>query len=230
MEITPDMAVYWRFGPAVLNRTIVLTWLVMVLLVGASWLVTRRMVAHGDILAGVRVPRWQTVLEATVLAALGQAREILNADAGRLMPFLTTLFLFIAVSNLVGSIPGFDAPTGSLSTTVALALCVFVLVPAHGIMRVGFRAYLRNYLQPTALMLPLNVFAELSRTMALAVRLFGNVMSGRMMGAILLVIAPLFVPVPMLALGLLLGMVQAYIFAVLAAVYIAAGIETESQH
>lgn len=227
MQISPDLIEYWRYGPVVINKTIVLTWLVMALLVLGAWLVTRRLVSHMEILSGNSVPRWQTVLESIVLYCEEQVVEILGKRALVLLPFLATLFLFIAAANLLGMVPGLDSPTGSLSTTIALALCVFVTVPVYSVSRVGLYPYLKNYLQPTPFMLPLNIFAELSRTMALAVRLFGNVMSGRMMGAILLIIAPLFVPVVMQALGLLIGLVQAYIFAVLAAVYIAAGIDTE---
>ncbi|WP_462326778.1 F0F1 ATP synthase subunit A [Desulfobaculum sp.] len=229
MDISPDWIVYWRYGPFTLSATLVYTWVVMALLVGGSWLVTRRLVRHEDVLAGQSVPRWQTVLETVVVYARGEVTEVLGKGAASLLPFLATLFLFIAVSNTLAAVPGFIAPTGSLSTTSALALCVFVTVPGYSLLRVGLRKYLVTYVRPTPLMLPLNIFAELSRTMALAVRLFGNIMSGRMMGAILLIIAPLFVPVVMQVLGLLIGLVQAYIFAVLAAVYIAAGIEAEEE-
>ncbi len=135
---------------------------------------------------------------------------------------LPTLFLFIAVSNLCAILPGYDPPTGSLSTTAALALCVFVAVPVFGVMERGLGAYLHGYLQPTFLMLPFNIISELSRTLALAIRLFGNIMSGTIILGILITIAPLVFPVAMSALGLLTGMVQAYIFSVLATVYIAA--------
>ena len=138
------------------------------------------------------------------------------------LPFVGTLFVFIAASNLLAIVPGFDPPTGSLSTTTALALCVFIAVPLYGIRRRGWRAYLRDYLEPTPIMLPLNLIGELARTLALAVRLYGNVMSGAVVGAILLIVTPLFFPVLMHALELLTGIIQAYIFAVLATVYLAA--------
>ncbi|MDY7001571.1 MAG: F0F1 ATP synthase subunit A, partial [Thermodesulfobacteriota bacterium] len=126
-------------------------------------------------------------------------------------------------------VPGFEPPTGSLSTTAGLALCVFVAVPVYGISQSGLIPYLKNYVRPTPLMLPFNIIGDFSRILALAVRLFGNVMSGSMIGGILLIIAPLFVPVIMQLFGLLTGLVQAYIFAVLAAVYIGAGIEVQEQ-
>jgi F-type H+-transporting ATPase subunit a len=141
------------------------------------------------------------------------------------LPFLGTLFLFIAICNLLSIIPGFEPPTGSLSTTAGLSFCVFAAVPIYGIGEIGLSRYLRNYLRPTPFMLPFNIMGELSRTLALSVRLFGNVMSSSMIGAILLIIAPLIFPILMQLLGLLTGLVQAYIFAILAAVYISAGME-----
>ena len=140
--------------------------------------------------------------------------------------FLGTLFLFVAAASLCTIIPGFQPPTGSLSTTAALALCVFVAVPLFGIEQQGIGGYLRSYMQPTFFMLPFNIISELSRTLALAVRLFGNMMSGAMIIGILLTITPFVFPIVMTALGLLTGMVQAYIFSILAAVYIAAAVRT----
>jgi len=136
--------------------------------------------------------------------------------------FLGTLLLFLATANLFTVIPGYQPPTGSLSTTAALALCVFVAVPFFGIKEQGLRGYLKSYTEPTFIMLPFNIISEVSRTLALAVRLFGNMMSGVMIIAILLTITPFVFPIVMTTLGLLTGMVQAYIFSILAAVYIAA--------
>jgi F-type H+-transporting ATPase subunit a len=140
----------------------------------------------------------------------------------RYIGFIGTLFIFIATANLLTLVPGYTPPTSSLSTTAALALCVFVAVPVFGIGRRGWRRYLKSYLQPTVIMLPFNLISELSRTLALAVRLFGNMMSGTMIIAILLTITPFIFPVAMTALGLLTGLVQAYIFSILATVYVAA--------
>jgi F-type H+-transporting ATPase subunit a len=144
-------------------------------------------------------------------------------DPDRYLPFVGTLFVYIAVTNLLLIVPGYVPATASLSTTAALALCVLVAVPVYGVLHDGPRAYLRQYLQPSALMLPFNVIGELSRTMALAVRLFGNVMSGTKIVAILLAITPLFFPIVMRVLGLITGLIQAYILAVLALVYISSG-------
>jgi len=222
MQISPDGLIFWKFGPFALNGTIVFTWLVMALLSLGSWLVTRR------ITSDVYVSRWQNLCEAVVSGIQQQLREVSRRNPASLLPFLGTLFLFIAVSNLLSVIPGFQPPTGSLSTTAALAICVFLAVPGYGISGVGMSNYLRNYIRPTIFMLPFNVMGEFSRTLALAVRLFGNVMSGTMIGAILLMIAPLIFPVLMNLLGLLTGLVQAYIFAILAAVYIGAGMEVQA--
>jgi F-type H+-transporting ATPase subunit a len=167
--------------------------------------------------------RWQNGLEVVVSFLRSQIREISAQSPDRYLAFVGSLFIFILVSNVLSIVPGFVPPTASLSTTTALALCVFCAVPAYGIAARGFRSYFGGYLRPNPLMLPFNILSELSRTLALAVRLFGNVMSFTMIVAILLAIVPLFFPAVLNALGLLTGVIQAYIFAVLAVVYIAAG-------
>ena len=171
--------------------------------------------------------RWQNLLESIVSYMRSQIREITLQEPDRYLSFLGTLFLFISISNLLSIVPGYHPPTGSLSTTVALALCVFFAVPIYGISRLGLGRYLKNYIQPSVFMLPFNIIGEFSRTLALAVRLFGNVMSGSMIIAILLSIAPLFLPIIMQALGLLTGLIQAYIFSILAAVYIGSATQVE---
>ncbi len=224
MRLSPDSIVIFQNAFMTLNGTILFTWLVMALLAGGSWLVTRRLSSGADI------PRWQNLLESIITLLLGQIRDVTRQEPRRFLPFIGTLFVFIAICNLLAIIPGFQPPTGSLSTTAALASCVFVAVPLYGIGDSGLGGYLKNYIKPTPMMLPFNVSGEISRTLALAVRLFGNVMSGAMIGGILLAIAPLIFPVIMQMLGLLTGMVQAYIFAILAAVYIAAGLKVHEGH
>ena len=216
MHLTTDQTIVFRHGMFVLNATLVYTWVVMFLLTLASWLITR------NISLTNRRSRWQNALEVIVGSIRAQAREIGGEGADFYVPFVGTLFLFIALSNLLEVVPGWHAPTGSLSTTIALALSVAVAVPVLGIREQGWIGYLRHYISPTVLMLPLHIVTELSRTLALAVRLFGNVMSGGMIVGILLAIVPFFIPVLMQVLGLLTGMIQAYIFAVLATVYIGA--------
>jgi len=216
MELTPDKLVYGQWGPVVLNATIVYTWGVMILLTGGSWLVTRRLSK------GPGLSRWQNLLEVLVSTMRNQIRDVSQQEPGRYLPFVGTLFLFILVPNILSVAPGFEPPTASLSTTTALAICVFVAVPLYGIARQGLLAYLKNYTQPAWFMLPFNVIGELSRTVALAIRLYGNVMSGTLIVGILLSLVPLFFPVVMNLLGLITGVIQAYIFAILAMVYIAA--------
>jgi len=214
-EITPDQVVVFAWGPVSINETIFFTWIVMALLVVLARLSTRGLNAEPPI------SRVQTLLETLIGYMNGQIREISQADPARYLPFIGTLFLFISVSNLLDIVPGYRTPTGSLSTTAALAICVFFAVPIYGISKEGFLGYFRHYAAPTWLMLPFNIIGEISRTLALAIRLFGNMMSETMLIAILLTIAPLFLPVLLELLGLLIGQVQAYIFAVLATVYIA---------
>ena len=223
IAISPDAPI-WQWGPIIINRTILFTWVVMLMMTGIAWLVTRRLTT------GTTIPRGQNVLEVLVTGLQDQIREVGDQEPQRYLPFVGTLFLFLAFSNLLAIIPGYTAPTGSLSTTAALATCVFVAVPAFGIARKGLLSYLRQYLQPSIFMLPFNIIGELSRTLALAVRLYGNMMSGTVIAAILLGFVPLFVPVLMQAFGLLTGMIQAYIFSVLAMVYIASATQIEKKH
>ena len=216
MRLSPDDMIFWQYGFAKLNGTIAFTWALMVVLVVGSWLVTRRLSTD------LRRARWQNLLEIVVTGIERQIKDVGLRDPQKYMGFLGTLFLFVALASLCTVIPGYEPPTGSLSTTAALALCVFIAVPLFGIEEQGLRGYLKSYIEPTAIMLPFNVISEFSRTLALAVRLFGNMMSGTMIIAILLTITPFVFPIFMSALGLLTGMVQAYIFSILAAVYIAA--------
>ncbi len=216
MRLSPDTLVFWHHGFLKLNDTIVTTWVLMLILTVGAWLVTRKLVSEGPI------SRWQSLLEIVVTGIQTQIKEIGMRQPEKYLGFLGTLFLFVAIASLCTIIPGYDPPTASLSTTAALALCVFVAVPLFGIEAGGLRTYLRSYIEPTPLMLPFNIISELSRTLALSVRLFGNMMSGAMIVGILLTITPFLFPIVMSVLGLLTGMVQAYIFSILAAVYIAA--------
>lgn len=216
MHLSPDELIYWQYGFIKLNATIVFSWVLILVLALGSRLITRKLTND------IEGSRWQNALEVIVLGIEQQISSTGLNQPRRYIVFLGSLFLFVALANLSTIFPGYEPPTGSLSTTIALALCVFVAVPYFGIKQKGIKGYLTSYLQPTALMLPFNIIGELSRTLALAVRLFGNIMSGTMIIAILLLISPLIFPVVMTALGLLTGIVQAYIFFVLASVYIAA--------
>ncbi len=216
MRLSPDQKIFWQHGFINLNLTIVTTWVLMIILVLAAKLITNQLKSE------IKTTRWQNILEMLVIGMRDQIKEVGLQKPGKYIGFIGTLFLFIAMSNLCAIIPWYEPPTGSLSTTAALAISVFIAVPFYGIAESGIRGYLRSYLQPNFIMLPFNIISELSRTLALAVRLFGNIMSGGLILTILLSIAPFFFPIVMSALGMLTGMVQAYIFAILATVYIAA--------
>lgn len=221
-DISPDAVTVWEWGFLSLNATILYTWLVMTLMTVGSWLATRRLTSQA------KMSRWQNLLEVLVMGIRKQIHEVGQQEPSKYLSFVGTLFLFIAISNLLAFVPGFVPPTASLSTAAALAICVFVAVPVFGIAQQGFLGYLKHYVKPTVFMLPFNVMGELSRTLALAVRLFGNIMSGTKIVAILLAVVPLFFPILMHALGLLTGLLQAYIFAILAMVYIASA--TRAHH
>jgi F-type H+-transporting ATPase subunit a len=230
VSLTPDELIIWQSGIWRLTSTVACTWFVMALLGVGSWLITRRLSS------GAEISRWQNLLEVIVQFIRDQIRQIAGERADRYVPFIGTLFIFIAVANILGVLPiiqfpanepgvhhlfSYRPPTGSLSTTAALAVCVFFAVPIYGIARRGLLGYLKQYVQPAILMLPFNIIGELSRTLALAVRLFGNVMSGSLIVGVLLGLVPIFFPTIMHVLGLVTGLIQAYIFAILAMVYIA---------
>ena len=220
MRLSPDQMIFWQHGVFKLNGTIVFTWGLMFVLAIGSKLVTRKLSTD------LKQSPWQNLLEIVVTAIEKQIEDVGLRNPKTYVGFLGTLFLFVAVASLCTIIPGYEPPTSSLSTTAALALCVFVAVPFFGIKDQGLGGYLKSYVKPTVIMLPFNIISELSRTLALAVRLFGNMMSGVMIIGILLTITPFIFPIVMTVLGLLTGMVQAYIFSILAAVYIAAATQT----
>lgn len=219
MKLSPDETVFWEYGFINLNLTIVTTWAIMLVLAIVSWWITR------NLKKDLQISRWQSLLEIVVITINNQIEEIGINKPAKYIGFIGTLFLFIATANLFVILPWYQAPTGSISTTTALAVCVFLAVPFFGISEKGIKDYLKSYVQPTIIMLPFNLIGEVSRTLALAIRLFGNIMSGGIIVAILLSVAPLLFPIIMNALGLLTGMVQAYIFSILAAVYIAAAVK-----
>ncbi len=223
MQLSPDEMIFWQYGFAKVNVTIVTSWVLMLILIVGAKLITRKVVAEGSI------TRWQGLLEVIVTTINKQIEGVGLKKPEKYIGFIGSLFLFIAASNLFTIIPGYTSPTGSLSTTAALSVCVFVAVPFFGIQERGFFGYLKTYIKPTFIMLPFNIISEISRTLALAVRLFGNMMSGAMIVGILLTIAPIIFPVVMSLLGLLTGMVQAYIFTILATVYIAGAAQSQKK-
>ncbi|MDX9801809.1 MAG: F0F1 ATP synthase subunit A [Spirochaetia bacterium] len=221
LSISPDDTLFFSWGFFEINATILYTWIIMAILFTVSWIATRK------IEKGVKISRWQAAMEVIVDAIRGEIREMMGSDPDRYLPFLGSLFLFILTANLLTIMPAYEAPTGSLSTAAALAIVVFVSVPVFGITEKGLGGYLKSYIKPSPVMLPFNIISELSRTLALAVRLFGNIMSGTLIAGVLLSIAPFFVPVIMQVFGLIVGVIQAYIFTVLAAIYIASATQVQ---
>jgi F-type H+-transporting ATPase subunit a len=225
MRISPDDVILFECGFVKINVTIATTWAMMVVMTFGSFLITRKLSS------GLKISRWQSVLEMIVLGIKNQIQEVGLAKAEKYIGFLGTLFLYLFLSNLLTILPFYEPPTSSLSTTAALAISVFVAVPFFNIMEHGLGNYLKSYVKPVFFMLPFHIISEFSRTLALAVRLFGNMMSGVMIIGILLTITPFIFPIVMSAFGLLTGSVQAYIFSILATVFIAAAAhESEKIH
>lgn len=214
MNLSPDEMIMFVIWGIPINATIFYTWVVMAVLTIGAMLITR------NLRPDVPPNRWRTMLEVIVQGIQSQIAEIAGRPERHLLYYAGTLFLFIALSNLLLVVPGFEPPTASLSTTTALALSVLIAVPLFGISSRGIGGYLKTYLEPTFVMLPLNIVSEFSRGISLAIRLYGNIMSGAVIAAILLGVAPFFFPVVMDVLGVLTGLIQAYIFAILATVYI----------
>ena len=223
-QISPDQVVIWSWWFITINVTMLYTWLVMAILVVGSWLVTRNLSTE------MNASRWQHFLEVIISIIRNEIREMTKRGADSYIPLVGTLFLFICVSNVLVIVPGFVAPTSSITTTAALATCVFIAVPFYGISRIGFGHYLKEYFQPTFIFFPFHVMGELSRTLALTVRLFGNIMSHEKVIGILLAVTPFLFPVVMQVLGLLIGVIQAYIFAILSMVYIASALSAEDDY
>lgn len=212
--------VVFHVGPLGVTRPVLTTWAIMMVLAFASWASTRRLEL---------IPtRRQAVLELLVTAIESQIEQVIRVDARPLLPLLGTLFIFLLTANISGLVPGVQAPTAHIETPAALALIVFLAVHVFGIRARGFLGYLESFAQPKLIMLPLNVLSEITRSFSLMVRLFGNIMSGEFLIALVLALAGLFLPIPLMALELLIGVVQAYIFTVLATVFIGAALGGET--
>ena len=211
--------VVFHMGPLQVTQPVVTTWAIMAVLAVGSWALTRRLRPEPS--------RLQAILELLVTGIESQIEEVVRRDARPLLPLLGTLFIFLLVANISGVVPGVQAPTGRIETPAALALIVFLSVHWFGVRARGVLGYLGSFAQPKLIMLPLNLLSEVTRTFSLMVRLFGNIMSGEFLIALLLALAGLLVPVPLMALELLVGVVQAYIFSVLATVFIGAAVGGE---
>lgn len=208
-----------QLGPIRITETVVTTWGVMALLLLCAWVVVRRLNPEPGLL--------QVVVEGVLEAIDEMIRSVLPAHARQVYPLIGTLWIFLAVANLVGIVPGLHSPTADLSATAALALVVFCSVPWFGIRAEGLTRYARHYLAPTPILLPFHIIGELTRTLALAVRLFGNIMSLEMALVLILIVAGFLVPVPILVLHIVEGLVQAFIFGMLSLIYIGGAIQTQ---
>ena len=208
--------IFFHVGIVPISRTVVTTWGLMAALTAACWIATRSL--------RIEAGGWQAMIETMVVGIEEQIAALLNRDAAPFLPLLGTLFIFLVAANLCGIVPGVRAPTASIETPAALAAIVFLSVHFYGVRIQGLVAYLKGYLKPNPVMLPFNILSELTRSFSLGMRLFGNIMSEELVVAIILAMAGLLVPIPFMAFGILVGLVQAYIFSVLAAVYIGGGI------
>jgi F-type H+-transporting ATPase subunit a len=211
--------VMFAVGPAAVTRTVVLTWILMAFLTGLSLLATRRLARDPGLL--------QTLVEGIVLAIEDSIRAVIPDQSELVLPFVGTLWVFLATANVMGVVPGLQCPTADLSATAALAALVFLSVYWFGARASGIRGYLRHYLAPSPMLLPFHLLGELTRTLALAVRLFGNITSMETAALMVFSVAALLVPIPILMLHIVEALVQAYIFGVLAMVYIAGGMLTQ---
>jgi F-type H+-transporting ATPase subunit a len=216
-----SLPVVFQLGPAPVTTPVLVTWGIMALLAGGSWLLTRRL--------ALRPSRTQAVLELLVDGIAGQIRDTMRTDPRPYQPLIGTLFLFILTANWSSLVPGIEPPTAHIETDAALALIVFAAIAWFGICARGPIGWLASFAEPNLLMLPLNVVESITRTFSLLVRLFGNVMSGVFVIGIVLSLVGLLVPVPLMALELLTGAVQAYIFAVLAMVFIGGAVGEATQ-
>lgn len=216
-EMTP--AVWLTLGPVNLTGTVVTTWCIMLILVTAAWLIRRMLtVSAGPV---------QTAAEGVVSAIEDAINAVAPEYVGQLLPFIGTLWVFLAVANLAGLVPGVHSPTRDLSTTSALAILVFLASHWFGIRAQGLKSYLRHYLTPSPILLPFHIISEITRTVALAIRLFGNIMSLEMAALLILFVAGFLAPIPVLMLHVIEALVQAYIFGILALIYIAGGLQSQ---
>jgi F-type H+-transporting ATPase subunit a len=216
LESPVTSTVVTHLGPVPITRPVLTTWLIIAALSLLCCLFTRRL---------QRLPDGrQAVLEALVTGMARQIEEVIRKDPRPFLSLLGSLFIFLVVANLSGLIPGMEAPTSRIETPAALALIVFVSVHYFGARARGLRGYLASFAEPRLIMLPLNVLSEITRTFSLMVRLFGNIMSGEFVIGLVVALAGLFVPIPLMVLEIVVGVVQAYIFTVLATVFIGAAV------
>jgi len=211
--------VVWRIGPVEITDTVITTWGVMLVLCLFSWLVTRRLRDKPGVL--------QAAVEGGISAIEEAVRSVLPEHARLVLPFIGTLWVFLVLANLSGLIPGLHSPTRDLSATAALAILVFLSTHWYGIRSQGLRVYMRHYLSPSPILMPFHIISEITRTVALAVRLFGNMMSLEMAALLVLLVAGFLAPIPILMLHIVEALVQAYLFGMLALIYVGGGIQSQ---
>jgi F-type H+-transporting ATPase subunit a len=214
-----DNADYYAIGSLVINISVITTWGIMLVLTLIAWLSTRNLKLFPGAI--------QTIAE-SIVAAIDEAIMAVAPEHGRLiMPFIASLWIFLVFANLIGLIPGFHSPTRDLSVTSALAILVFFSVHWFGIKTQGLKKYLNHYLTPSPILLPFHIISEFTRTLALAIRLFGNMMSLEMAAILILLVAGFLAPIPILMLHIIEALVQAYIFGMLALIYLAGAIQSQ---
>lgn len=218
MDSTPlELQILFRVGPVPVAMSVATTWAIMLLLAGGSWLLTRRLALHPG--------RVQAAIEVVVEGITGQIREVMQRDPAPFTPVVGGLFLYLAVANLSFLVPAVRPPTAHLETAAALTLIVFLSVNVYGIRQRGLGGYLRDFARPSIFLLPINVLSEITRIFSMMIRLFGNILSGEFVLMLAIGLAGFLVPIPLMALELVIGLIQAYIFAILAAVFIGAAVQ-----
>ena len=220
-EVSIGVATLYAVGPFRISVSLVTSFGITAMISGAAWLLLR---------SSSRLPAsLQVVVEAGVSVMEEAVEQVAGPHAQRIMPFIATLWIFLVCGNLLGLVPGLDSPTRDLSVTTAMAILVFLSVHWFGIRTQGLKKYLRHYLSPSPFLLPFHVISEVTRTVALAIRLFGNMMSLEMAAFLVLMVAGFLVPIPILMLHIVEALVQAYIFGMLALIYVAGGIQSQEE-
>lgn len=214
-----NVGTFVQLGPVSITNTVITTWVIMAILGISGWLVTRSL--------SIKPNPFQTAIEGIVSSIEAAIYAVAPEHTRLLMPFIGSLWVFLVVANLCGLIPGIHSPTRDLSSTSALAILVFLSVHWFGIRNLGWKAYLRHYLTPSPILLPFHLISEITRTIALAIRLFGNMMSLEMAALLILLVAGFLAPVPILMLHIIEALVQAYIFGTLALIYVAGGLQSQ---
>jgi len=222
METTPlDLHVIFRVGPVPIAEPVVVTWVIIFVLVLGSWLLTRRLEVHPG--------RRQAAVEVVVETIAEQIRAIIERDPGPFMPVIGGFFIYLVFANLSFLVPGVQPPTAHLETAAALALIVFLSVSFYGIRQRGLGGYLRGFAEPSIFLLPINILSEFTRIFSMMIRLFGNILSGEFVLLLAVGLAGFLIPIPLMALEIVIGLIQAYIFAILATVFIGAAVQGKGE-